>query len=558
MFVGIDVGGTYTDAVLLTEEKVIKKGKFPTLHEDLAKSLLSALDYVIADIDTSALKRVVISTTLITNLIAEEKNDPIALVLMPGPGLSPHDYNFSEQTYILRGAIDYRGREILSIDEDQVNETIKQIKDSDTGRVAITGKFSCRNNKHELKVGEIFEEAGLDFELGHRVSGQLNFLRRAATTILTVATRNEHNHFVDYVKRAMAARNIKAPIFILKADGGTLPLEASKNVPVETIFSGPAASTLGAMSLTPKDSTSVVVDIGGTTTDLALILEGKPLLSSKGVKIKDYYTSVISFAVRSVPVGGDSAVVVTDGKLNLLAERRGPAFCLGGSFVTPTDALVVLGSFNHGNKDRAIKGLAKIADDLGLDIKSVAKAILDKVTDKMVEAINDMFLSWEQEPAYRIWELMQPTKVRPQNVVGVGGAALGIIPEVARKMGCQPIIPEHSEVANAIGAAVAEPTLKATLRIDTGEGYFTVAESGFRGSIPELPSFKEEQAIRLAKENLQSMAQKMELRSNEIEVVHSEVFNVIRGFTTAGRIYDVVVQTPRRILTYFHEQGVKV
>ena len=151
-------------------------------------------------------------------------------------------------------------------------------------KVAIVGKFSQRNNAHELGVEKIFGEVcpGLDMAVGHRVSGRLNFPRRAATTILTLATKDRFRDFAGEMEQSLRQRNIKAPIFLLKADGGTLLLERSIETPVETIFSGPAASTMGVVALAPKGHTAVVVDIGGTTTDLALILNGRPLLSKPG------------------------------------------------------------------------------------------------------------------------------------------------------------------------------------------------------------------------------------------------------------------------------------
>ncbi|KNZ70834.1 hydantoinase/oxoprolinase [Thermincola ferriacetica] len=557
MYIGIDVGGTFTDAVLIDKDRVISKTKFPTVHDNLLLSLLEALDRVTDQVDNSLIERVVISTTLITNLIVQNKYEPVALVLEPGPGLNPRDYPFKEDTFIIDGAIDYRGRQIIPLDKRQLDLTISEIKKKGYRKAAIVGKFSGRNNAHEIEVGNIFNRAGIITELGHKVSGRLNFLRRAATTMLTVATRDEHVKFVDTVNKAFRDRQITAPIFILKADGGTLSLEDSKKAPVETVFSGPAASTLGAMALSPEGEDTVVMDIGGTTTDLALILSGKPVLASKGATVKGYYTSITSYAVRSVPVGGDTAVAVKGNDIDLLYERKGPAYCFGGPYPTPTDALLVLGYYSHGNVEAAKEGLVKLAEPLGCDVKTVAQKILDKFSQSITGAIEDMFLSWEQEPAYRVWELLHPTQIRPQNIIGVGGAAPGITQAVARLINCTPVIPEHAEVANAIGAAVAQPTLKATLRIDTGEGLYTVEENGNQGSVSKFSSFREEDAVRLAKEQLLKMADDLHVPvdTGSVEVTHSEVFNVIRGFTTTGRIYHVTVQTPRKILTRLYKQG---
>lgn len=555
MYIGIDVGGTYTDAVLVDKGAVLKKKKFPTIHSDLVKSLLGALDGLIIGLAPEQIKQVVFSTTLITNLIAEKKYRPVGLIIIPGPGINPDSYNFGTEIRVLSGATDYRGREIVPLNEKQVLEVLAEFADKGYQTAAVVGKFSCRNNTHELQVSKIAADRypELTVELGHRVSGQLNFPRRAATTLLTAATKDYYNQFVQQVMQALTDRKIIAPVYILKADGGTLPITASIEMPVETIFSGPAASTLGAMALSPAGQTSVVVDIGGTTTDLALILAGEPLMASKGAKIADYLTHITSFAVTSVPVGGDSAVTAADGKISLLPERRGPAYAMGGPAVTPTDAMRVLGLTELGDLDKAREAMGKIGAGLGLNAEETAREILKTATDKIVQTIEQMFVTWEQEPAYRVWEILQQSKVRPQNLIGVGGAAAGIISEAALALNCRAIIPEHAEVANALGAAVAQPTLRVTLRADTEHGTYTVLEDGEQGKVSGGRSFREEEAIALAKTKLFERAEKFNINgfAKKIEVVYSEVFNVIRGFGTAGRIFDVCVQTPRSILSGF-------
>jgi N-methylhydantoinase A/oxoprolinase/acetone carboxylase beta subunit len=554
LYIGIDVGGTYTDAVLIEKGAVLKKKKFPTDHDNLVNSLLGTLDDLVTGLAPGELERVVLSTTLITNLIAEKKYRPVGLMLIPGPGINPEAYDFGTETRVLSGAVDYRGREIVPIDVKQVNDTLTEFAGKGYQNIAVVGKFSCRNNAHERQICEIAARyPEMNVEAGYRVSGQLNFPRRAATTLLTAATKREYCLFIKQVTEAMAKREITAPVYILKADGGTLPISASADMPVETIYSGPAASTLGALALSPAGQTSVVVDIGGTTSDLALILSGEPLLASKGARIGEYLTHISSFAVRSVPVGGDSAVTVRDGKIALLAERQGPAYALGGPAATPTDAMRVLGLTEIGDPALAREAMGRIGRQVNLESEAAAREILATASLSIIKSIEQMFMTWEMEPAYRIWEVLQQHKVRPQNIVGVGGAAAGIIPEVAAAMECRAIIPEHAEVANALGAAVAQPTLRITLRADTERGTYTVLEDGEQGTVPNGRVFREEEAIALAKKKLFERAEALQVKdfTNKVEVVYSEVFNVIRGFGTAGRIFDVCVQTPRSILHGF-------
>lgn len=551
MLIGIDVGGTTTDAVLVDGSRVEKTAYVPTDHNDLLGCLLGALDELVRGVDVSKIERVVLSTTLITNMIAEKKTDPVALVLIPGPGTNPQDYNLG-QSIILDGAIDFRGKEIDRLNESQIRDAAARIKESGVSRVAVVGKFSQRNPAHEEKVFEIMSQILPDskIELGHRVSGHLNFPRRAATTKLTLATKESYARFALAISRALEERRITAPVYILKADGGTLPLEGSLQMPVETIFSGPAASIMGVMALTPPGQTSVVVDIGGTTTDLALILSGSPLLSSKGARVDSMLTHVRAFAVRSVAIGGDSAVDVAEDGLTVGPQRNGSPFCLGGTGPTPTDALRVLGRSSVGDLERAKEAMAGVASRMNCTAEKAAEMVLDSVVEKIASQVNEMFREWEQEPAYRIWEIMKKEKLEAQNVVGVGGAAPALVPLIASRLKVASIVPEHAAVANAIGAAVARPTITLNLHIDTERGEYVTAEDGIMGKVNEK-QMSLAQAEQLARRLLVERAGRLGIEEYAAEalVTSSEVFNMIRGWSTVGKLLDVRMEIPAGLLS---------
>ncbi len=557
MYIGIDVGGTSTDAVLISDGKVRAIAKVYNKPNDMLSPLVEALDLVLKDAKSADIKRVVLSTTVITNLVAEKKHHPVALLLMPGPGRKMQQYRESD-VHILSGAIDYRGREVVPLSEAEVLKAIEDLDQKGYRKVAVVGKFSPRNNKHELAIKKIIEKHRPDWqvEMGHVVGGKLNFPRRVDTTLLTCATKEEYRSFVKHVREAMKQRNIDAQMFILKADGGTMTLERSEQFPVETIFSGPAASTLGAQALTPAGETSLVVDIGGTTTDLALILSGQPLLSSKGVRIGEYLTQVRSLAVKSVPVGGDSVVDMVGKKLIIYSERVGQPYCLGGPLPTPTDALNVLGLTCLGDKQKAWKAMEALAQPANLSAVEVAQDIINLFADTVVNEIEKMYLEWEQEPAYRIWEVMQKRRLRPKNVVGVGGGAAGFVPHIAIRLGGIPILPPYASSANAIGAAVAKPTLQISLRADTEQKIYSIEEEGYQGKITDR-LFGSEQALQLAKEWLIKRAENMNISDqvDNIEVTRQDVFNIVRDITTTGRIFDVCVQTPRGILWHVGAGG---
>ncbi len=556
MLIGLDVGGTFTDAVLIDRGAVVRKIKFPTYPEDLFKSLMNALEPLLETVNNQSIQRIVTSTTLITNMIATNNVEPVSLVLIPGPGRNPDNYHFEvPHTFVLSGAIDYRGREIVSLNDGEIMSCVEQVKKAGLRRVAIVGKFSQRNRAHEQAVANCFARCCPDLQLvlGHQVSSQLNFPRRVVTALLTLATRDKFRDFYDQLSATLTQRGIDAPLYILKADGGTLPFEQAVRRPVETIFSGPAASTLGVLALAPAGQTSVVLDVGGTTTDLALILSGKPLLASQGARIEECLTHVRAFATKSVPLGGDSMLRVDDGSLEILPRRAGPAYCLGGPEPTPTDAMRHADLTGIGDAVRAREAMRQLGGALGLPPDKAAKLVLYQMVNRINGEIQAMFLAWEEEPAYRIWELLQKQKVRPQNIVGIGGSAPALLPLLGQATGCRTLAPENHEVANAIGAALARVTLRLTFHFDTERNFYFVEETGLQeklsGQLSSLPDAElfAVSAIKQAGEQLGISP------AAEPELVYSEMFNMVRGWRTTGRLYDVCVQFPPGIQEHWTE-----
>lgn len=547
MHIGVDVGGTYTDAVLLEKNQIRASAKAPS-RKDLLGSILEAIDKVMQGVEPSRLKRIVFSTTMITNLIAERKYDPVALLLIPGPGLSHQYYRFNTFTRMLTGSIDYRGRETVALRDQEVETALAEVAALGFKKVGIIGKFSPRNTSHERRLATMIKEKYPDWEveLGHLAGGQLNFPRRVVTTYLTSATREAFHQFMNLVRQSLAERQITAEVFILKADGGTLPVENSDKMPVETIFSGPAASTLGALALTSPGETAVIADIGGTTTDLSLILNGQPLLSAKGARIEGQLTQVRTLAVKSVPIGGDSVLERIEDEIVIHGRRMGPAYCMGGPVPTPTDALRVLGLTTLGDQERASEAMALLGERAGS--YATAERILNLVVESISSQINKMFQEWELEPAYRVWEVLQKKKVRPSTVVGVGGGANGLVDRIAEKLGCRSIIPPYAAVANAVGAAVAKTTLQLSLRADTERGRYLLQEEGCEGTI-DNKQFNENQALDMVKERLIHMAAGygLKVKPEQLEVTHQEVFNLVRDWHTKGKLIDITVQTPRGI-----------
>lgn len=538
--IGIDIGGTFTDAVAVRAGAVVATAKVPTVPEDLRSSLLAALDGVLrAAPDVS---RVSLSTTVITNLLAQRHVPRVAILLVPGPGCNPAIYRLGAPFWAVKGAVDFRGRETVPLDRGEVRAVLGDIRAQGYRHLAVAAKFSPRNPGHELRVLDWAREIDDEWDLcaGHTVSGQLNLPRRAAAAALTLAVRAPYRAFFEQLRGAFDARGLDCPVVILKADGGTLPLEEAERAPIQSIFSGPVASAMGVLAQRPEDSTSVVVDVGGTTTDLALILDGRPLFSSHGGTLDGVYLPTRAFAVRSLPVGGDSTVAVEAGRVVLQARRVGIAACLGGPAPTLTDALCLQGQAAVGDEALAREALEEIGRQSGLGVAETAAQVVDQALARIEAGIAEMFTRWRREQVYRIWQLKARGERHPDVVVGVGAAAESVVPALAERLGARVLIPPYAPVANALGAALARTTYTTSLHVDTERRRFEVAEEGVSGEWDAADHTLDE-AVRFAREWAERRGRALGLVDPlaDNEVVLAEQFNVVEGWSTVGRIFDV-------------------
>ncbi len=545
MLIGIDVGGTFTDGVLFSNGSVQHSIKKPTDESDLQNTLLEVLDELLMSARGEDIRRVVLSTTLVTNLLATGRGERTALLLIPGSGLPYTTYQFGDDTYFLKGSIDFRGREIEKIDKKEIQKAIEDIDAKGIKKVAIAGKFSNRNDSHELQIREMFQSLGPDMQIctSNEISGRLNFPRRAVTCYYTVMMREQWDKFANEIEKAILARIPGCEIDILKADGGTTNLEESRRRPCETVFSGPAASTMGAVALSGDPRNSVVLDIGGTTSDISLLIGGQPLYASRGATIDGHLTHIKSFAVRSVALGGDSPIIVQEGDLRLGTIREGPAACFGGRLPTVTDAFNVLSDLKLGDPSASEHTLQKIAGMLNMKIDSLCQGVAHLVISELEENIRQMFSLWENEPAYKVWEVLNKRRFVLDQVIGIGAAAAPIIPLLAQKLDVKDLLHRFSPVANALGAAVARPTLAVEVHVDTQQGVYNVSPGGYNGSIQQS-NFQMQDAKKMALNYLEKIGRErgMEEYSSQGEYYLEEQFNVIRGWDRVGRLFDVGIQ----------------
>lgn len=534
--VGIDVGGTYTDAVFIHDNHIQQTSKVPTRSENLVETLMEAFDRLNIP-DEQALDQITVSTTLVTNAILQDRIPPVHLLLFSGNGMRVDALPWPISYLELSGELDFRGREIESPNQSEWGKILTPNLREDPALVAIVGKFSHRNSLHEEQLASYLRaiNPSLRIALGH-TWGQANFHRRSLTTYLNLGVTDLHHEFAQQLQRAVSARKILAPITILKADGGIVPI--AKLRPIESIYSGPAAGILAALTQNEPTASSIIVDIGGTTTDIGLVLSGVPLLNSKGAQIGPYSTLVRSLAVRSIPVGGDSAIRTTDQGFVLESYRLGPAYCLGGSIPTPTDAMRYLGLIDYGNVHLAEEGLATL---LPMERRSpeflheLASAIIDTVAERIAGAVDSLQQEWQEEPAYKVWEVLHPHESHTFQTLVSGGGARGMTAALEKCLRTPVLLGLYPEVSNALGAAMARQTLDCTLHLDTYMKRYRVEETGEQGKWSgSLRPYREVEGFldTLAQQQAESYGMKLE----DVEKEPFDFFPIVQGYKTVGQI----------------------
>ena len=558
MLLGIDVGGTSTDGVLICDgclEKSVKKQH----RGDLTESILKVLDELLEGREAVKVQRLVISTTLVTNLLATRNGARTALILIPGRGLPFSFYRIAPDTYFLKGSIDFRGNITEETPQEDILAAIEDIKTKGIRHIAVAAKFSHRNRSLEQEVARAIRERCPEamVTLGSETADRLNFPRRAATAYYSAMTAPQWNEFASCVEEAVRQRGLAAPVEILKADGGTMPLEVSRQRPLETAYSGPAASTMGAVALSPRRENAVMIDIGGTTSDIALLIEGEPLHASRGACIDGCFTHINALALRSMALGGDSALQAREGRLEISAKRLGPAACFGGPAPTVTDAFNCYHSLALGDAARSQAALAGLAASLHMAPQELAAAVVEQVLSRLQALIEGMFREWENEPAYKVWEIVHRRKFKLERLIGIGGAAEMIVPQLAKRMGVPFTVHRLAPVANALGAAVARPTLAVHLYADTQQKRFVIDQEGIEGPIPNHATFQLAGAEELALEHLARLAEEKGAGcyAKESRVELAEQFNMIRGWSRVGKIFQVRVQIAPGLIKEFKGVG---
>ncbi|WZL79706.1 hydantoinase/oxoprolinase family protein [Eubacteriales bacterium mix99] len=325
---GIDTGGTYTDGVIydFDDSKVIKGAKSLTVKEDLKLGIIHVLDQMPQEL-LKKIGVVSLSTTLATNACVEDKGSRAKLILI---GCDENIVKKNGQQYglpsiediiFIRGGHDLRGEVTEEPHWDVLHDKIKNTMGK-TDSFAIVQMWGIRNPEFEKKAKElIYDWTGLPVVCGHELAGELNFLKRAATALLNAKLIPLINKFIDAVKVGLKERGIHAPLAIVCGDGSVMSEGYVRNRPVETLLSGPAASVIGGINVSGQQN-CVVVDMGGTTSDLAIVKEGKPFLAYEGADVGNWKTAVKSVDIRTIGLGGDSQISFDSRDKLIIGPRR--------------------------------------------------------------------------------------------------------------------------------------------------------------------------------------------------------------------------------------------
>lgn len=568
MLLGLDVGGTFTDAVIIDGHRVVATAKRRTTKDNLMNGIGEALDAVLEGYDTSNIEQVTLSTTVVTNTIVEEKEQVVDLYVVTGPGRNVDDI-FPVKPIYLQGYTDHRGIVVEHTPADAVRGIANMVQArSGTDLAAVSAKFGVRNPQEELSITEELKNTYHVISNGSLLSGSLNFPRRTISAYFNSAVTPVFTVFKKNVEDALSARNIVAPLHILKADGGSLPIEHMVSRPVETAFTGPAATVLGLSALgVIGNQHTVALDIGGTTTDISLWKHGRPLMTKNGVSIREYPSAVRSFAVTSVGIGGESVVRFKNGNLTVGPERVGPSVALGGIEPTLGDALIVLGHANYGDFNLASRALQDLADAIQAAVQSnnvntsnnqltliktasdVARLILQNALETIQRGVDEVITVENKRPIYVVADIVNPDIFVPEHIVVVGGTAPSLGASIGEYMELPITIPENAAVANAIGAALALSTIELTVHVDTKRRLLVIPELGIKQQNCTLK--RAEQVVERAKEALSEEALRLGLdTSQEIEIISIEDFPVVEGWQSMERLITVKVQLAAGVKHY--------
>lgn len=390
---GIDTGGTYTDAVILQDEaEVIASAKSLTTRHDLAEGIGKAALAVLeqSSVSPTEIAMASLSTTLATNALVEGQGGKVALVFV-GFGVGDMDKHgltealAGDPVLVIPGGHNHAGAEVAPLDIEAIRQWAIEVKD--VTAFAVASQFATRNPSHELKIVDILREVtDKPVSASHQLSAKLNGPKRALTAILNARLIGMIDRLIERAQQSLIDLGIDAPLMVVRGDGALISSAQAREKPIETILSGPAASIVGARWLTQADN-ALVSDIGGTTTDVAVLRDGQPAIDPNGAQVGKYRTMVEAVAMRTTGLGGDSEV-------HFIVHGLKGGVTLGPRRVLPISlAAHIASKVVHDALDRQLRSIIPndfdgrfirrmaIFGDTGLAAKD--RAVLDRITEEL-------------------------------------------------------------------------------------------------------------------------------------------------------------------------------
>jgi len=453
--IGIDVGGTNTDCVLVNQaNNIIAKVKTPTT-QDVSSGIDYALQAVIknSEVDPKDINYVMLGTTHCTNAIVERKDlNKVGIIRICKPAAQmipplsdfPKDLKalIGSESYMIKGGFEFDGRLINALDENE----IRQVLDSMKGKVdaiAITGIFSQINPEQEIKVAELVTEIlgkEVAISMSHQI-GSLGLLERENATILNAMLHRIAVNMTDAFREAIKQNNIDAKLYIGQNDGTLMSLENAKKFPVLTIACGPTNSIRGAGVLSGIKE-GIVIDVGGTTSDAGVLMNQFPRESNKAANVGGVQTNFRMPDIVSIGLGGGTIVKSNDDKITVGPQSVGyrileDSLAFGGANYTLTDYAILDNKITIDkamDKESLIKSIESSHSDQVQDLQKMIKSIVIDKVNLLIDKVK--------------------TDSKPVPVILVGGGS-PILPDTIE--GVSEILrPDHYEVANAYGACIAQ------------------------------------------------------------------------------------------------------
>lgn len=481
----LDMNGTHTDAVLLRGGTLLASVKVPTNHQDLLVSTREAL-YALFESGMAFpadMSRVTFGTTPAVNAVMRDTCTPVGPLVDTGPGLDPGWFGLGGHTALVPDGVGHRGTEVMPPDREAIRRVVSGWWEEGLAAFAYVAKFSTRNPAHEDAIAEVIRKAFSDgpgpvIALGYRLSGRLNFPRRITTAYWNTAVWTLHNRFADAVEASLRDMGIDAPAYLLKADGEAVPLPVSHGRPAEALLPGPVISIIGMMVLMSSCSEdALMLDMGRTTTDVALLAAGQPVLSPSDLVVNGRSALVRALKPVSAGLGGDSQMTVAPG-IQIGPPRKGPARAFGGA-----DSPTLLGCLNvpgHADARDVVAsraGMESLATAHGLSAESLSQEVLDCTRSRVVSAVRSLLDEVNNRPVCTLAALLKERAVHPARAALVDSPAEAMAPLLRDALG-SPVEtlgdPVLDPVADAIGAVFTRPTANPDLLADTAAGMLLV------------------------------------------------------------------------------------